>query len=171
MNAPDLATVRAAAGEWLRGMTGDARPAWRVVSIDGADPATGIGPACLDEDHEATDSSPYECCPEPLIETESAPLAEYLVALLNADAGKATRTPGAKVTLPPAPARLAGYAAALRAVDTYAQLDDPRDRERFAIAAINHADTELDPVYKSGYDTGRMHGGARPTIAAERGDA
>lgn len=166
----DLDTARAAARERLRLITGANVTAWRVVVTDDEMP-TGIAPVCPDEGHEACDASAYDCCPDPVIETWSEPLALYLVALLNADAGKATRTTGAKATLPPAPGRLAGYAAALRAVDTHAQLDDPRDRDRFAAAAINHADTELDPVYKSGYDTGRMHGGVRPTIAAERGDA
>lgn len=164
----DLDTARAAARERLHSITGDDRPiVWRVVFTDG-EPPTGVAPLCHDEDHhEDDDAAAFDCCPGPVIETWSAPLALYLVALLNADAGKATRTTGAKATLPPAPARLAGYAAALRAVDTYAQLDDPRDRERFATAAINHADTELDPVYKSGYDTGRMHAGLPAAPAAD----
>jgi hypothetical protein len=52
------------------------------------------------------------------------------------------------------------YAAALREADTYAQLGNRRDLKRFVTAAIAMADTELDPVYRSGYGTGRMHAGA-----------
>lgn len=55
--------------------------------------------------------------------------------------------------------RIARYIEALRGADTYAQLTDPRDLERFARAVMAVADDETDPVYRSGYDTGFMHGG------------
>lgn len=55
--------------------------------------------------------------------------------------------------------RIARYVEALRGADTYAQLTDPRDLDRLARAAIAVADHETDPVYRSGYDTGFMHGG------------
>lgn len=32
----------------------------------------------------------YDCCPTPQIETDSAPMAAYLVELLNADTGGAS---------------------------------------------------------------------------------
>jgi hypothetical protein len=55
--------------------------------------------------------------------------------------------------------RLDRYMAALRAADTHAQLSDIRDLERLARAAMAVADTETDPVYRSGYATGRAHAG------------
>lgn len=74
----------------------------------------------------------------------------------------------------PAP-RLERYMAALREADTQAQLTDPRDLERFASAMVAMADTELDPVYRSGYQTGRMHAGGgaatlTPCEPCKRGD-
>ncbi len=56
--------------------------------------------------------------------------------------------------------RVDQYIAALRNADTYAQLEDRRDRERFARAVMAVADAETDPVYRSGYATGRQHAGA-----------
>ena len=56
--------------------------------------------------------------------------------------------------------RLERYMAALNDADTYAQLGRRDDRERFARAVMAVADTETDPVYRSGYATGRTHAGA-----------
>ncbi|PWI08357.1 hypothetical protein DIZ27_23245 [Streptomyces sp. NWU339] len=56
--------------------------------------------------------------------------------------------------------RIERYVAALRDADTHAQLTDRRDLERFARAVMAVADKETDPVYRSGYATGRMHAGA-----------
>lgn len=56
-------------------------------------------------------------------------------------------------------ARINQYVAALRDADTYAQLEDGRDLDRFARAVMAVADAETDPVYRSGYRTGRAHAG------------
>lgn len=56
--------------------------------------------------------------------------------------------------------RVDQYVAALRNADTYAQFTDRRDLDRFARAVMAVADTETDPVYRSGYTTGRQHAGA-----------
>jgi DNA-binding transcriptional ArsR family regulator len=53
--------------------------------------------------------------------------------------------------------RLERYITALRDADTYAQLSDRRDLVRLAEAVIAVANDETDPVYRSGYNTGRMH--------------
>jgi DNA-binding transcriptional ArsR family regulator len=53
--------------------------------------------------------------------------------------------------------RLERYITALRDADTYAQLTDRRDLVRLAEAVIAVANDETDPVYRSGYNTGRMH--------------
>lgn len=58
------------------------------------------------------------------------------------------------------PERVERYINALNEADTYAQLERRDDRMRFALAVMPVADAETDPVYKSGYDTGRMHAGA-----------
>jgi hypothetical protein len=55
--------------------------------------------------------------------------------------------------------RVQRYVTALNDADLYAQLSTPADRERFARAVMAVADAETDPVYKSGYDTGRKHAG------------
>lgn len=82
---PSVAATRAAAREALRGLTGGhPTPQWRVVWTDDEYP-TDIGPVCEDPDHEPTDSSAYDCCPQPVIEVGDEALAAYLVALLNAD--------------------------------------------------------------------------------------
>jgi hypothetical protein len=57
--------------------------------------------------------------------------------------------------------RVARYVEALRGADSYAQLTDPRDLERLARAVMAVADDETDPVYRSGYATGRQHAGAK----------
>ncbi|MFD0358408.1 hypothetical protein ACFVHW_32450 [Streptomyces sp. NPDC127110] len=63
--------------------------AWRACfSTDGTDGPTGVAPVCRDEGHDPDDGSVYVCCPGPVIEVESAPLAEYLAALLNTDCPK-----------------------------------------------------------------------------------
>lgn len=81
-----LEDTRCAVREFLKLMCGDAAPEWRTCYPDGstAEP-TGLAPVCPDEDHEATDGGVYTCCSEPVVECESNKLAEYLVALLNAD--------------------------------------------------------------------------------------
>ncbi|MBL1107387.1 hypothetical protein JK361_22735 [Streptomyces sp. 5-8] len=56
--------------------------------------------------------------------------------------------------------RIERYITALREADTYAQLERRDDRERFARAVMAVADAETDPVYRSGYGTGREHAGA-----------
>lgn len=59
---------------------------WRsCFSTDGTSGPTGVAPVCLDDGHDPDDGSVYDCCPEPIIETGSMPVAEYLAALLNAD--------------------------------------------------------------------------------------
>jgi hypothetical protein len=56
--------------------------------------------------------------------------------------------------------RVERYITALRDADMYAQLSDRRDLVRFAEAVIAVANDETDPVYRSGYATGRDHAGA-----------
>ena len=58
-------------------------------------------------------------------------------------------------------ARLERYITALRNADTYAQITDRRDLVRLAEAVIAVANDETDPVYRSGYATGRDHAGAK----------
>ncbi|MCX4705690.1 hypothetical protein [Streptomyces sp. NBC_01373] len=77
---------RGPAREALLRLVGEARPEWRTAfTTDGTDEPTGIIPVCSDPDHEPDDGSVYVCCPEPAIEVGATELAEYLVALLNAD--------------------------------------------------------------------------------------
>ncbi|WP_318202909.1 hypothetical protein [Streptomyces sp. SCL15-4] len=64
--------------------------------------------------------------------------------------------------------RIERYVSALNDADTYAQISTPADRERFARAVMAVADAETDPVYRSGYDTGRLHAGAGSGTTAER---
>ncbi|MGW0495085.1 hypothetical protein ACWD0Z_06480 [Streptomyces sp. NPDC003007] len=67
--------------------------------------------------------------------------------------------------------RIERYVNALNDADTYAQLSKRTDRERLARAVMAVADAETDPVYKSGYDTGRMHaGGDRARVLREAAD-
>ncbi|MFJ4624290.1 hypothetical protein [Streptomyces sp. NPDC088812] len=56
--------------------------------------------------------------------------------------------------------RVARYIEALQGADDYAQLTDRRDVERLARAVMAVADDETDPVYRSGYRTGRIHAGS-----------
>lgn len=77
----------------------------------------------------------------------------------SGQAGEDTASSGESTQPAPSPDRRERYAAALREADTYAQLADSRDLDRFVSAAIAMADSELDPVYRSGYRTGRMHAG------------
>lgn len=92
-----LAKTRAAAADMLETSTGDRRPMWRVIHTDSESP-TGIAPVCTtDSDEHVIADFPggpcpdpdgvYDCCPTPQIETDSAPMAAYLVELLNADTG------------------------------------------------------------------------------------
>jgi hypothetical protein len=83
------------------------------------------------------------------------------------DGAKDTASSGETTQPAPSPDRRERYAAALREADTYAQLGNRQDLDRFVTAAITMADTELDPVYRSGYRTGRMHAGGQPTQTAE----
>lgn len=84
MSALDKA--RAAARDELHALNSDPTPEWRTCfSTDGTDEPSGIAPVCGDEDHDPVDGSVYDCCPEPVIEVDSAPMAAYLAALLNAD--------------------------------------------------------------------------------------
>lgn len=81
-----LARHRRAAGEVLLRKSDEALPEWRTAyTTDGTDGPTGIIPVCRDTGHDPDDGSVYVCCPEPAIEVESPELADYLVALLNAD--------------------------------------------------------------------------------------
>ncbi|MFI7010021.1 hypothetical protein [Streptomyces sp. NPDC050145] len=81
-----LDDARTAAREYLKLMIGDAWPEWRTCySTDGTEMPSGIAPVCPDEGHEEDDGTVYNCCPEPVLEVETYPLAEYLVALLNSD--------------------------------------------------------------------------------------
>lgn len=86
--------------------------------------------------------------------------AEQLLARYDTDREKSSRpavdaTPGA--TYEP---RTERYMAALRTADPYALVERRDDLARFAVAAIAAADTELDPVYRDAYGTGREHAGA-----------
>ncbi|MEW1551381.1 hypothetical protein [Streptomyces tsukubensis] len=85
----DLDRLRSATAAALPAWTGAAAPhlpEWRVAfTTDGSDAPTGIAPVCQDEDHDSGDGSVYTCCPDPAVEVECPELAEYLVALLNAD--------------------------------------------------------------------------------------
>lgn len=56
--------------------------------------------------------------------------------------------------------RITRYVNAFRSADVYALVERRADLVRFAEAAIAVADTETDPVYASGYATGRTHAGA-----------
>ncbi|AAR29695.1 hypothetical protein VWBp05 [Streptomyces phage VWB] len=88
MSAIDKA--RKQARELLDLVTGTPTPEWRVCfSEDGTEEPTGIAPVCLDEGHDPDDGSVYDCCPSPVVECDSDPLAAYLVELLNADRGQA----------------------------------------------------------------------------------
>lgn len=81
-----LDDTRGPVREALLRLADDARPEWRgVFTTDGTDGPTGIAPVCPDPEHEQGDGDLYVCCPELAIEVESPELAEYLVALLNAD--------------------------------------------------------------------------------------
>jgi hypothetical protein len=75
-------------------------PAWRLIITDSESP-TGLAPVCTGKGSDALhmiDDYPggpvrdedgvYDCCPWPQIETYSTVWAEYLVELLNADAGE-----------------------------------------------------------------------------------
>jgi DNA-binding transcriptional ArsR family regulator len=53
--------------------------------------------------------------------------------------------------------RLERYITALRDADIYALIHRREDFTRFAEAVIAVANDETDPVYRSGYQTGRMH--------------
>ncbi|MFI1467603.1 hypothetical protein [Streptomyces wuyuanensis] len=82
-----LANARRRAAEFLQQSTGSDRPEWRVTYTEYGvhDEANAIAPVCTDPDHLASeDPTAFECCPEPIIDVGPA-LAEYLVALLNAD--------------------------------------------------------------------------------------
>jgi len=75
-------------------------PTWRLIITDSESPS-GLAPVCSGERSDALhmiDDYPggpqrdedgvYDCCPYPQIETYSTVWAEYLVELLNADAGE-----------------------------------------------------------------------------------
>jgi hypothetical protein len=97
--APErLAQVRAAAAEILKQDTGVDNPRWRLITSD-SESLTGLAPVCTGDRSDALHQIPdypggpirddegvYDCCPWPQIETYSAPVAAYLVELLNADA-------------------------------------------------------------------------------------
>lgn len=64
------------------------------------------------------------------------------------------------MTSPEYPAdRIERYVEALRSADMYALVQRRDDLVRFAKAVIAVADDETNPVYRSGYDTGFIHGG------------
>ncbi|MCX4703925.1 hypothetical protein [Streptomyces sp. NBC_01373] len=71
-----------------------------------------------------------------------------------------TRDTGAAPTPDYSEDRYGRYITALRNADTYAQLERREDLTRFARAAMQAADTELDPVYSNAYRVGHMHAGA-----------
>lgn len=76
--------------EFLDLVTGTAVPEWRACfSENGSEEPTGIAPVCDDEGHDPDDGSVYGCCPNPVVECDSGPLAAYLVELLNADRASA----------------------------------------------------------------------------------
>jgi hypothetical protein len=85
--AGDVARGRAAAAEFLQQSTGSDLPEWRTTYTEYGvhDEPNAIAPVCTDPDHIASeDPTAFECCPEPVIDVGPA-LAEYVVALLNAD--------------------------------------------------------------------------------------
>ncbi|MGW6747592.1 hypothetical protein [Streptomyces sp. NPDC055006] len=61
--------------------------------------------------------------------------------------------------------RIERYVTALRNADMYALIKRRDDFVRFAEAVIAVANEESDPVYSSGYTTGRMHAGAEADTA------
>lgn len=82
-----LDDARRTAAEYLRKTTGSDRPEWRTTYTEYGvhDEPNAIAPVCTDEDHVASeDPTAFGCCPEPIIDV-GPELAEYLVALLNAD--------------------------------------------------------------------------------------
>lgn len=80
---------RAKVREYLKLSVGDSTPEFRVVfSTNGSDGPTGIASVCTDPDHFEDDKAEmYPCCPGMDIECHSTAVAEYLVALINADRG------------------------------------------------------------------------------------
>ncbi|MER8233527.1 hypothetical protein [Streptomyces sp. NPDC094049] len=81
-----LDVYRSPARSFLKALSYDAAPEWRVCfSEDGTPEPTGIAPICPDEGHDPDDVSVYDCCPEPVIECHHMVVADYLAALLNAD--------------------------------------------------------------------------------------
>lgn len=112
-----LAQARKAAREFLAEQTGERRPMWRAVRTF-HDAVTGVAPVCTSERSDALhathdyrlgeplrdEQGVYACCPLPIIETDSAPMAAYLVELLNADGEDGARTEprGAATSYPPA---------------------------------------------------------------------
>lgn len=93
-----LTQAREAARAFLAEQTGERRPTWRAV-LTFHDSVTGVAPVCTSERGDALhathdyrlgepmrdEQGVYACCPLPIIETDSAPMAAYLVELLNAD--------------------------------------------------------------------------------------
>lgn len=63
--------------------------------------------------------------------------------------------------------RIERYVTALREADMYALVPRLDDLTRFAEAVIAVANDETDPVYRSGYATGRMHAGAQSSVFAD----
>ncbi|MFJ7067540.1 hypothetical protein [Streptomyces sp. NPDC101115] len=83
--------TRAAAREFLDLVAGTPAPEWRTCfSTDGTDEPTGFAPVCDVEGHDPDDGNVYSCCPNPVVECDSGPLAAYLVELLNADRAAAS---------------------------------------------------------------------------------
>ena len=96
----NLAKARAAALNDIKLTDDQPAPTWRLIHTDSESP-TGLAPVCTGERSNAIhmiDDYPggpqrdedgvYDCCPYPQIETYSTVWAEYLVELLNADAGE-----------------------------------------------------------------------------------
>lgn len=62
-------------------------PEWRLADPGYLGPGEPqcIAPACPHPEHERGDAGMYSCCPGPFVDIGDRVLAEYLVALLNAD--------------------------------------------------------------------------------------
>lgn len=105
-----LAKARADVAAMVEPDTAGQPQRWRVVITDSESP-TGVALVCTGDRSNALhmiDDYPggpvrdedgvYDCCPWPQFDTYSAPLAVYLVELLNADAGEEATADAATAT-------------------------------------------------------------------------
>lgn len=82
-----LDNTRRAAAELLREHDLNGLTEWRLAEDDyrGRSEPRFIAPVCPHDEHERVDAGIYSCCPGPVVDIGDRVLAEYLVALLNAD--------------------------------------------------------------------------------------